>query len=129
MTDWVWLDPEAVEIAHAEQLARFGGPKGMRDRGAFESALARPRNLVLYSEPDAAGLAASYAFGLARNHAFVDGNKRVAWLAARMFLVLNGVALAFEVDDAIRTMLAMAAGDLGEDALADWFRARIVEGD
>lgn len=125
MTDWIWLDPVVVERIHDEQLARFGGPEGMRDRGAYESALARPRNLALYGEPDAAALAASYGFGLARNHAFIDGNKRVAWLSARMFLAVNGVSIRFEIDEAIATVFALAAGDLGEDELADWLRARI----
>jgi len=98
----------------------------MRDRGAFESALARPKNLSLYGEPDAAALAASYAFGLARNHAFVDGNKRIAWLAARIFLEVNGVLIRFEIDDAIRTVLALAAAKIDEEQVAEWFRARIV---
>ena len=126
MTEWIWLDAHAVEVAHAEQLTRFGGPAGMRDRGAFESALARPKNLSLYGEPDAAALAASYAFGLARNHAFVDGNKRIAWLAARIFLEVNGVLIRFEIDDAIRTVLALAAAKIDEEQVAEWFRARIV---
>jgi death-on-curing protein len=125
MTRWIWLDARAVEAAHGEQLARFGGPEGMRDRGAFGSALARPRNLSLYGEPDAAALAASYAFGLARNHCFVDGNKRIAWLSARLFLAVNNVAIHFEIGDAIAIILSLAAGDTSEEALAAWFRERV----
>lgn len=126
MTEWRWLDPEAVIALHERQLAEHGGAAGTRDTGLFESALGRPRNLAAYGDPDAAALAASYAFGLVRNHAFIDGNKRTGWIAARLFLRINGVALAFDKADALRTVLALAAGELTEDVLADWFRERIV---
>ena len=125
MSQWVWLRTDVVQALHDRQLAEHGGPAGVRDQGALESALARPQNLAAYGDPDAAALAASYAFGIARNHAFVDGNKRTAWVAARLFLELNGVAFRFDKVEATRTVLALAAGQLGEDELADWFRDRI----
>lgn len=111
---------------HEEQLAEHGGPLGVRDRGAVEPAMARPINLAAYGEPDIASLAASYAFGLARNHGFVDGHKRTAWSVASLFLELNDVTLGFEDDDAITTFIALAAGDVTEDELANWYRKRII---
>ena len=126
--EWIWVGIDPVIALHDRQLAEHGGPSGVRDPGALESALARPLNLVAYGEPDAAALAASYAFGLARNHAFTDGNKRIAWVVARLFLKANGIEIAFDKADAIRTVLALAAGELGEEALAAWFRERIVAG-
>jgi death-on-curing protein len=125
MSEWIWLRLDVIEALHDRQLAEHGGPSGVRDPGALESALARPLNLAAYGEPDAAALAASYAFGLARNHAFVDGNKRTAWVAARLFLDLNQCTLSFDKAEATRTMLALAAGELGEDELAEWLRERI----
>ena len=124
----VWLDMTDLIAIHDGQIARHGGGTGLRDRNMLDSALARPRNNWAYGETDPATLAAAYAFGITRNHAFVDGNKRSAWVAARLFLNLNGVALAFSEEDAIAAMLALAAGDLTEDELADWFRQRIVAG-
>lgn len=126
MTEWSWIGVAVVEALHDRQLAEHGGPEGVRDRGALESALARSANLTAYGDPDAAALAASYAFGLARNHAFADGNKRTAWVVARLFLQANGIALEFERDEAVATMLALAAGELSEEELAGWFRARTV---
>lgn len=110
---------------HDEQLAEHGGASGVRDIGAFESALGRPVNLAAYGTPDAAALAAAYAYGLARNHPFVDGNKRTAYVVAEIFLALNGLKLASSDEDGIITFLALAAGDLSEDELATWFRANI----
>ena len=127
MSEPRWLSLDEVRAVHEKQLKRFGGPAGVRDAGALESALARPVNRFHYGETDLAALAASYAFGVARNHAFVDGNKRIAFLAMMMFLRLNGVAFALDPEDAIRTVLALAAGELGEEELADWFRGHIVE--
>lgn len=126
MSEWTWLRLDVVKALHDRQLAEHGGPSGIRDPGALESALARPQNLAAYGEPDAAALAASYAFGIARNHAFVDGNKRTAWVAARLFLELNGVKLEFDKVEATRTMLALAAGEIGEEELAGWLRERIA---
>ena len=112
---------------HDEQLAEHGGPTGVRDEGLLQSALARPQTVLAYGDPDACDLAAAYAFGIARNHPFVDGNKRTAWVFARLFLALNGLALRFAPEDAIRAMLALAAGELDEEELARWFRERMVE--
>jgi death on curing protein len=123
MTDWTWVDASVALAIHDEQLAEHGGASGVRDAGAFESAMARPVNLAGYGERDAAALAAAYAFGLARNHAFVDGNKRTAYVVAEVFLALNGIKLTASDAAGILTFVALAAGDLTEPALADWFRA------
>jgi len=111
---------------HDRQISEHGGLDGVRDQGAVESALARPRNLAAYGDPDAAAVAASYAFGFARNHGFADGNKRTAWILARVFLADNGYRLRFDPIDAIRMVEALAAGALEEVTVADWFRQRIV---
>jgi death on curing protein len=124
----VWLDGEIALAIHDRQLAEHGGGSGLRDSGALESALARPINRWTYGEDDRARLAAAYAFGIARNHPFADGNKRTAWVMARLFLRLNGVEITFLAEDAIRTVLALAAGTLDEEELADWFRERVVTG-
>ena len=121
----IWVDASVALAIHDEQLAEHGGASGIRDANAFESAMARPINLAAYGEPDMAAMAAAYAFGLARNHAFVDGNKRTAYVVAEMFLALNGIALTSSDADGILTFVALAAGDLGEDDLADWFRRDI----
>ena len=110
--------------AHAEQLAEHGGGEGVRDRGALESAMARPRNLALYGQPDAAALAAAYAFGIARNHPFIDGNKRTAAVVSETFLQLNGHRLAATDAEVVVAFLALAAGELSEEETADWFRQR-----
>lgn len=123
----VWIDPQVVLALHDRQLAEHGGGVGMRDAGALDSALTRSRNRWEYGEDDRAALAAGYAFGIARNHPFVDGNKRTAWVAARLFLRLNGEALTYAPDEAIRIVLALAAGDLSESELADWFREHLDE--
>jgi death-on-curing protein len=125
MTDWIWVRADAARTLHDGGIAEHGGISGVRDAGAFESALARPVNAAAYGKPDAADLAAAYAFGLARNHPFADGNKRTAWSVARLFLELNGRTLRYTDDDAISFMLALAAGDLAEAEAADWFRARL----
>lgn len=117
------MDASVALAIHDEQLAEHGGASGVRDAGAFESAMARPVNLAAYGAPDAASLAAAYAFGLARNHPFVDGNKRTAYVVAEIFLALNAMVLTSSDQDGIMTFLALAAGDLTEDALAAWFRA------
>ena len=124
MSDWIWIASDVAAAVHERQLAEHGGPSGLRDPGALESALARPKNLAAYGDPDAASLAAANAFGIARNHAFIDGNKRSAWVIARLFLSANAVAFSFQREEAIATMLALAAGELTEDELADWFRQR-----
>jgi death-on-curing protein len=107
---------------HEEQLTEHGGAAGVRDAGLFESALARPQNLALYEKPDAAGLAASYGFGIARNHPFIDGNKRTAFVAAELFLDLNGFELLADDADCVMTMLAVATGEMDEATFAEWIR-------
>jgi death-on-curing protein len=120
----VWLDQRALVLLHAESLAEHGGLWGLRDEAALQSALARPRNVHAYERgADVARLAAAYGFGIVRGHPFSDGNKRAGFLAIGLFLELNGFDL--EVEDAVRTILELAAGDLSEKALAEWIRARI----
>ena len=121
----VWLDARLALAIHDRQLAEHGGSSGLRDAGALESALARARNQWEYGEDDPCVLAAAYAFGVARNHPFADGNKPTAWVLARTFLVLNSVALVFRAEEAIKTVQALAAGELTEDELADWFRSHV----
>ena len=123
--NWRWIDRRALDLLHDESIAEHGGATGVRDQGLLESALARPRNLVAYGEPDVAALAASYAFGLARNHAFVDGNKRAALLAAGLFLAINGWKLVTTQAEATLAMLALASGELEESEFATWIRDRI----
>jgi len=122
---WRFVSRRALELLHDESLAEHGGRSGLRDEGLLESALARPHQLLAYAEPDAAALAAAYGFGLIRNHAFVDGNKRVAFLATGLFLGLNGHRLVTSQVDATLTMVALAAGDLTEDEFAQWLRTHI----
>ena len=122
MSEPRWLTLDEVRAVHEKQLKRFGGPAGVRDSGALESALARPVNRFHYGETDLAALAASYAFGLARNHAFVDGNKRIAFLAMMVFLRLNGVRFAPDQASATAVILSLAAGDTSEEALTRWIR-------
>lgn len=123
--DWIWVAIDVAIAAHREQLAEHGGGDGVRDQTLLESAMARPQNLAAYGEPDAAALAASYAYGIARNHPFVDGNKRTALVVSETFLVLNGFVLDATDAELVVTFLALAAGDLPEDALADWLRERL----
>lgn len=122
MTEPVWLSVDLVMAIHEEQLAQFGGAPGLRDRGLLESALARPINRHAYGTGDLAALAASYAFGLARNHAFVDGNKRVALLAMVTFLGLNGIDFVAPESEAVVVVMAVAAGEIDEDGLTLWIR-------
>ena len=126
MTGYIWIIRTYVEAVHDRQLAEHGGGTGLRDENALESALARPRNLAHYGNPDLADLAASLAFGIARNHPFVDGNKRTAWVAARLFLRLNDAMLEFDKADATVMMQRLAAGELSEEAVAAWFRDRLA---
>jgi death-on-curing protein len=121
-----WVGEQTTLALHDRQLAEHGGPSGLRDGGMLASALARPVNRWAYGEDDLCALGAAYAFGIARNHPFSDGNKRTAWVVARLFLRKNGLTLAFGEREAIATVLALAAGELSEDELADWFRERIA---
>ena len=129
MTEWRWVRQDIVYAIHEMQLARHGGLDGIRDQSGIESAIARPQQLGAYGDPppDAAALAAAYAWGLARNHGFSDGNKRTAWIVARLFLADNSRALVFEETEAIRIMVRVAAGDTNEIELAEWFRTRLVK--
>ena len=111
---------------HDQQLAEHGGLSGAIDLKRLDAALARPKNLATYGKPDAAALAAAYAYGLLRNHPFADGNKRTAWVVARLFLIENGYHLRFEPADAVRTVETAAAGSLSEMKLAAWFRGKIT---
>lgn len=124
--DWIWVAHGVAEAAHDEQLAEHGGAAGLRDRGLFESAMARPLQLAAYGGPDLADLAAAYAYGIARNHPFVDGNKRTAAVVAETFLVLNGGEVNATDAELVVCILALAAGELSEDELADWFRQRLA---
>jgi death-on-curing protein len=122
---WRWIDRRALELLHDESIAEHGGAAGLRDEGLLESALARPLNLAAYGEPDVAELAAAYGVGLAKNHPFVDGNKRAAFLAVGMFLALNGQRLVATQADATLTMLAVAAGSMNEATFAQWLREHV----
>ena len=122
MTEPVWLTVELIIDIHDEQLREFGGPSGLRDRGLLESALARPLNKFGYGTTDLGDLAAAYAFGLARNHAFVDGNKRIAFLAMVTFLGLNDIEFVVPEAEAVVMMVAVAAGEVSEESLARWIR-------
>ncbi|GAD24739.1 type II toxin-antitoxin system death-on-curing family toxin [Acidovorax sp. MR-S7] len=122
MSEWRWISREALFLLHDESLAEHGGAPGLRDEGLLDSALARPQHLVAYGSPDLADLAAAYGVGLAKNHAFVDGNKRAAFLAVGLFLLLNGQRLSATQVEATLTMLDVAAGQLKESAFAQWLR-------
>ncbi len=127
MSEPVWVNRRALEHLHSESIAQHGGADGLRDEGLFESALARPQNLFAYEGvADPARLAASYAFGLAKNHAFVDGNKRVAFIAAGLFLRLNGFRLIADQAQATLIVLSVASGAFGEDELAAWIGRNIA---
>jgi death-on-curing protein len=127
MAEWKWVSEAGALAAHREQLMEHGGGDGIRDLGMFKSAMARPQNLAAYEEPDAAGLAAAYAFGLAKNHPFLDGNKRTAAVVSEGFLVKNGYVLTATNADVATTFDALAGGELSEVELAHWFRERISD--
>jgi death-on-curing protein len=120
--NWLWVALDVAVSAHAEQLAEHGGGEGTRDVGALESAMARPRNLVLYGNPDAADLAAAFAFGIARNHPFADGNKRTAAVVSETFLLINGLSLSASDAELVVAFQELAAGELSEAELAAWLR-------
>jgi death-on-curing protein len=125
--EWHWIAQATIHTAHDRLLALHGGLSGIRDQGAIDSALARPQNLAAYGEPDAADLAAAYAFGLVKNHGFADGNKRTGWLAAELFLVLNGYR--FLCDDAtlVLSVERLAAGRTTQEQFAAWIREHLEE--
>ena len=122
MTAWIWLDNAVLMAVHDEQLAEHGGIAGVRDEGMFISAMQRAQNLAAYGAPDFAELAAAYGVGLAKNHPFLDGNKRTAFVATELFLLLNGYQLGASDADCILTMLGVVAGELDEAAFASWVR-------
>jgi death on curing protein len=121
----VFVSQAIVLALHEEQLAEHGGRAGLKDEGLLDSALARPRNLLAYERPDIAGLAAAYAFGIVKNYPFVDGNKRVSFVATELFLDLKGYRLDLSDAEVVKTWLALAAGEIGEDDLAERLRAAI----
>jgi death on curing protein len=123
--NWIWVSLDVAVAAHAEQLAEHGGGEGVRDIGLLDSAMAQAQNLAGYGAPDVAELAAAYAFGIARNHPFIDGNKRTALVVSETFLALNGFELNATDAELVVAFLALAAGDLPEDELADWFRGHL----
>ena len=122
---WVWIPKAIILVVHDEQLAEHGGLRGIRDEGLLDSALARPQQLANYSTPDFADLAASYGYGLARNHPFLDGNKRTAFVAALLFLMLNGYKLQASDADKVMTMLKVAAGEISEEVFAEWIQGKL----
>ncbi len=121
-----WLDARDALAIHDRQIAEHGGISGLRDANLLDSALARPINQWNYGTDDPAALAAAYAYGVARNHPFADGNKRTAWVLARLFLALNGHLLTFDQQNATQTIIALAAGELSEDELTAWFREHLA---
>ena len=125
MSQWNWVNRQVLLLLHDESLAEHGGAPGVRDEGLLDSALARPVNLALYERPDLAQLAASYGVALAKNHAFIDGNKRAAFLAIGLFLAVNGHRLRTTQADATLTVMDVAAGLTDEVALALWIRTHI----
>ena len=126
MGEPVWLNEESLLLLHGESLAEHGGLEGVRDIGLLRSAMARPQNILAYGgETDIAALPAAYGVGIARNHPFADGNKRAAFIATAVFLLLNGLELIADQADATVVMLAVAAGEMDEAAFADWIRENI----
>ena len=125
MSGWVWVEIRDVLAIHDAQLSEHGGAEGIRDHGLLESALARPQNLWAYGDPDLAALAASYGFGIAKNHPFVDGNKRTSLVVLEFFLALNGHVLTADDVQCVLTILALADGSLSETELAHWIRQNI----
>lgn len=125
---WQWLNEETVLAIHSEQLDEHGGGRGIRDIGLLQSALARPLNLHMYESPDCADLAAAYAFGISKNHPFVDGNKRTAFVVAETFIMINGYLLSADDVECVLIMLKLAEGGISEGELASWFREYIAAG-
>lgn len=126
MSEPVWLETAAVARMHMDQLAEHGGGLGLRDAGLLDSAMARAKNLYAYGERDIVTLATAYASGIVRNHPFIDGNKRTGFLAAYVFLAVNGLEIDASEADVVVTMLALAAGELGDEAFSVWLRANVT---
>lgn len=123
MSEPIWLDPRAVLALHDEQLLQHGGGRGVRDAGLLDSALARPRNAFAYGETDPFGLAAAISVGIIANYPFVDGNKRTGFISGVLFLELNGFAFGASEADVVEKVLAVAAGEMAQDAYRDWLEA------
>jgi death-on-curing protein len=121
-TDWKWIDPEVVFAVHDQQIAEHGGKEGIRDMGLIESALAQPRNLASYSASDVFDLAAEYGYGIARNHGFIDGNKRTTYVITLVFLVLNGHDLTAPPVERVLVFEQLGKGELAPDEFAGWLR-------
>ena len=128
MNEPIWIRQDVALAAHLEQLREHGGPEGVRDLGLLDSALARAKNIFAYSDPppSLACLAAAYAKGIVSNHPFVDGNKRTAFVVSLTFLLLNGRRLTASKEDRIVTFWNLAAGNLSEEQLAEWFERNTV---
>jgi death on curing protein len=126
MREWKWLSREVMLAVHDEQLAEHGGQFGVRDMGLFDSASASPQQVASYGEPTAANLAALYGYGIARNHPFLDGNKRTAFVAMELFLVLNGYRLAADDANCVLTMLDVAAGQISEEQFTAWIERHLT---
>jgi death-on-curing protein len=127
-TEPLWISFEQAIAIHGRQLRRFGGAPGLRDEGMLRSALERPVNKWRSEQASLAELAAAYAFGLAKNHAFVDGNKRIAFMAMMTFLIKNGIAFAPDPAHATAIILSLAAGEVSEDGLTRWIRDNLPAG-
>lgn len=123
--EYKWILESVVHAIHDEQLAEHGGLQGVRDITLLQSALARPQNLAAYGQPDIAQLAAFYGYGISRNHPFLDGNKRTAFVAVELFLILNGHELIADDAACVLTMLDVASGNITEEAFANWIRNNI----
>ena len=122
-----WIDLSVVLAIHEQQIAEHGGALGIRDLGMIESALGRPQNLLLYNDPDIFDLAAGYDYGLARNHGFIDGNKRTAYVVTRLFLVLNGYDIRASAVEKVITFEKVGKGEIDQTALASWLRSHSKE--
>jgi len=125
MTEPIWVLRSVIDAVHDMQLAEHGGASGVRDEGLLDSALARPKNVYAYGETDLCALAATYAAGIAHNHPYIDGNKRTAFLAAYIFLQINGLELKADEISAAKTMVALASGEIDKEGFADWLRGNV----
>ena len=127
--DWDWVSVDDAVLAHQQSIANYGGSDGVRDAGGLERALAYPLNLAAYGDPGLAELAAGYLFAVAKNHAFVDGNKRNVWTVMRLFVALNGGRLKYERLEAVRFVEGVAGGAIDHEGAREWIAARLTEGD
>ena len=125
--NWDWVSVDDAILAHQQSIANYGGSDGVRDAGGLESALAYPQNLAAYGDPGLAELAAGYLFAVAKNHAFVDGNKRTAWTVMRLFVALNGGRLEYDRLEAVRFVEGVAGGAIDYDGAREWIAARLTE--